>query len=126
MKDEKTLDILNQILEKGYYEEEYEILPNFRVTFKTRTHEEEFKIREYYNKLDLEPKTVFDFGFFNIHYALPYAIKAINGQPFEGSYEDKLEYLNRLPQVLHNAIVMKFQDFEKKISSVFEVENIKK
>lgn len=125
---DKARMIVDDLLTKGYYEEDIQITKSSYVTLRTRTHAD---YRRYLRALEaVNPKYIDEQQEIQIRYFLAASIVAFKGQAFshpkpsagdtaiEDAFDQRLEWITNQPDTLINLIAVKLSKFDRMVKVV--------
>lgn len=125
---QKARAIVDDILTKGYYEEDIQITKNSFVTFRTRTHAD---YRRYLRALEaVTPKFIDEQQEIQLRYFLAASLVAFKGQTFEhpknktsenaaeDMFDKRLSWITEQPDTLINLLAIKLNKFDRDIKIV--------
>jgi len=115
--EDKKKRILQELITKGRYREEVHLPDlNIKVTFRTRTVEEESEVRRYVDRMEL--RTAFAFYFFIIQASLAFSLEAIGGVAVsvKEDLEGRMKEIGRkLAFPIYTRIQEEFLRFEREV-----------
>jgi hypothetical protein len=124
----KARAIVDDLLTKGYYEEDIQITKSSYVTLRTRTHAD---YRRYLRAIEaVNPKYIDEQQEIQIRYFLAASIVAFKGHTFahakpnasenavEDAFDKRLEWITTQPDTLVNLIAVKLSKFDRMVKVV--------